>query len=78
MKVFKHHNAKRDRELIGGLVARKKFLSRSIISAAFSLIEAFLSALFFTAVHTKSFGSIICDEEFLKFAASKALRGVET
>jgi hypothetical protein len=73
MRPFKrlNHNAKRDRELIGGLVAREKFLSRSMISAAFSLVEAFLSGLFFTAVHTKWFGSLICDDEFLKYAATK-------
>jgi hypothetical protein len=66
-----NHNAKRDRELIGGLVARDKFLSRSIVSATFSLVEAFLSGLFFTATHTKSLGSLDCDEELLKYAATK-------
>jgi hypothetical protein len=54
-----------------GLVAREKFLSRSIVSATFSLVEAFLSGLFFTAVHTKSLGSLECDEEFLKYAETK-------
>jgi hypothetical protein len=58
-------------DLVAGLVAHEKFLSRSIVSAAFSLVEAFLSGLFFTAVHTKSLSSLKCDEEFLKYAATK-------
>lgn len=61
----------RDRDLVGGLVAKEKFLSRSIISATFSLTEAFLSGLFFTAVHSKSVGRLHCDEDFMRFAANK-------
>ena len=34
-------------------------------------IERFLSGLFFTAVHTKSVGSLGCDEDFLDYAAKK-------
>jgi hypothetical protein len=64
-------DAKRDRMLVGGLVAKQKFLSRSIISATFSLAEAFLSGLFFIAVHSKSVGRLKCDEDFLKFATTK-------
>ena len=60
-----------DSGLIPGLVAREKFLSRSIVSATFSLIEAFLSGIFFTAVHTKLLGSLECEDEFLKYAATK-------
>ena len=56
---------------VAGLVAREKFLSRSIVSATFSLVEAFLSGLFFTAVHTQSLGSLACDEDFLRYAATK-------
>jgi hypothetical protein len=44
-------DARHDSDLVAWLVAREKFLSRSIVSAAFSLIEAFLSGLFYTAVH---------------------------
>jgi hypothetical protein len=62
---------KHDSAVVSGLVAREKFLSRSIVSATFSLVEAFLSGLFFTAVHTKSFGSLVCDEDFLSYAAKK-------
>ncbi|MGH9771582.1 MAG: hypothetical protein ACRD4Q_07780, partial [Candidatus Acidiferrales bacterium] len=64
-------DSRRDRDVIGGLVAKGNFLSRSIISATFSLAEAFLSGLFFTAVHSKSVGHLPCDEEFLKYAATK-------
>jgi len=64
-------DAKHDSGSVAALVAREKFLSRSIVSAAFSLVEAFLSGLFFTAVHTKLLGSLECDEEFLKYAATK-------
>jgi hypothetical protein len=62
---------RRDSDIVAGLVAREKFLSRSIVSATFSLVEAFLSGLFFTAVHTKSLGSLACDEDFLDYAAKK-------
>lgn len=56
---------------IAGLIAHEKFLSRSIISATFSLLEAFISGLFYTAVQTKTIGSLECDDEFLKYAATK-------
>lgn len=64
-------DSRRDRALIGGLVAKEKFLSRSIISATFSLAEAFLSGLFFTALHTKWVGRRPCDEDFLAYAATR-------
>ncbi|MGC8536866.1 MAG: hypothetical protein ACP5QR_15260 [Rhizomicrobium sp.] len=64
-------DSRRDRDVVGGLVAKEKFLSRSIISATFSLAEAFLSGLFFTAVHSKCVGDLPCDEEFLRYAATK-------
>ncbi|MCA3367464.1 MAG: hypothetical protein INF79_17805 [Roseomonas sp.] len=64
-------NSRRDRDSIGPLVAKEKFLSRSIISATFSLAEAFLSGVFFSAVRLKSVGYLHCDEEFSKFAANK-------
>ena len=38
---------------------------------SFSLAEAFLSGLFFTAVHSKSVAHLPCDEEFLKYAATR-------
>lgn len=62
---------RRDRDLIAALVAKENFLSRSIISATFSLVEAFLSGLFFTAVHSQSVGCLPCDDAFLKYAATK-------
>ncbi len=64
-------NTRHDPDLAGKLVAHEKFLSRSLVSASFSLIEAFLSGIFFTAVHTNLLGSLECDEEFLKYAATK-------
>jgi hypothetical protein len=64
-------NAKRDAVSVARLVARENFLSRSIVSATFSLVEAFLSGLFFTAIHTKRLGSLECDEDFLKYSATK-------
>lgn len=64
-------DSRREQDLVGGLVAKEKFLSRSIISAAFSLVEAFLSGLFFTAIHTNSVGTLACDEGFLRFANAK-------
>jgi hypothetical protein len=64
-------DAKRDRKPVAERVGKEKFLSRAIISAAFNLIEAFLSGLFFAAIHAKSVGSLVCDEEFLEFARKK-------
>lgn len=64
-------DSNRERDLVASLVAKEKFLSRSIISATFSLTEAFLSGLFFTAVHTKSVGNLVCDEAFLGYARTK-------
>lgn len=67
---------RRGSDLVAGLVAREKFLSRSIVSATFSLVEAFLSGLFFTAVYTKALGSLECDEEFLNFLSMQQQRRV--
>ena len=64
-------DAKRERDLVARLVAKEKFLSRSIVSATFSLVETFLSGLFFTAIHTKSIGRLPCDDQFLKYARTK-------
>lgn len=69
---------KERRGVASELVARDMFLSRSIISAAFSLVEAFLSGLFFAAIHTSLVGHLPCDENFLQYARSKesaALKG---
>jgi len=60
-----------ERELVASLVAKDKFLSRSIISAAFGLAEAYLSGIFFTAVHSGSVGRVTCTEEFLGYAKTK-------
>ncbi len=64
-------DSKRQRDLVGRLVAKEKFLSRSIISATFSFAEAFLSGLFFTAIHTNLVGCLVCDEGFQKYAGSR-------
>jgi hypothetical protein len=62
---------KKDRPEVARLVGRQKFLCRSIISTAFSLVEAFLSGLFFSAIQTGTVGAQVCDDTFLKFAESK-------
>jgi hypothetical protein len=54
-------DSRRDRDTVAQLVAKANFLSRSIVSATFSLVEAFLSGLFFTAVHVKTVGRLNCD-----------------
>jgi hypothetical protein len=64
-------DAKRERDIVARLVAKEKFLSRSIVSAAFSLLETFLSGYFFTTIHTESIGRLTCDDEFLKYARTK-------
>lgn len=63
--------SKDDRGKVRELVGREKFLSRSTISASFSLVEAFLSGLFFTAIQTKNIGQLECDEAFLAYARGK-------
>lgn len=65
------HDASQDHEKKSQLVAYERLLSRSIVSAAFSLVEAFLSGIFYTATHTRSVGSLICDEDFLHYAKKK-------
>jgi len=62
---------KRQRDEISKLVGRENFISRSMVSAAFSLVESFLSGIFFTALNLKTLGNLRCDEEFLKFAKNK-------
>ncbi len=56
---------------VADLIARENFLSRSITSAAFSLVEAFLSGLFFTAVQEGTIGLLTCDEQFLNYAKTR-------
>jgi hypothetical protein len=64
-------NMKGKRNEIAPLLSRGKFISRSIISASFSLVEAFLSGLFFTALSTRVLGKRNCDENFLRYAEKK-------
>ena len=46
-------NMKSKRDDIAPLTRREKFIGRSLISASFSLVEAFLSGVFFTALNKK-------------------------
>jgi hypothetical protein len=64
-------NMKRRRDDIAPLVGREKFVSRSLVSASFSLVEAFLSGLFFTALNVNALGILPCDQELLKYAKNK-------
>ncbi len=66
-----HLNPKTQRDEIAEHISQRNFLSRSIISAAFSLVESFVSGLFFTAIDTNSIGTLQCGEEFLSFAQKK-------
>jgi len=71
-------NMKNRRDEILPLVSREKFVSRSMVSAAFSLVEAFSSGLFYTAIHYGRLGNFVCDDEFLRYAKNKetaALKG---
>jgi hypothetical protein len=56
------------RDAIARLVGQEKFISRSMVSASFSLVEAFLSGLFFTALHLNSLGRLPCNGEMLTYA----------
>ncbi len=64
-------NPKQSQGEIAELVAREQFLGRSIISAAFSLVESFLSGIFFAASHIQSVGTLSCDADFLNYAKTK-------
>lgn len=64
-------NVRRQRDAIAPLISREKFISRSMVSASFSLVEAFLSGLFFTALSTNSLGILRCDDELLGYAKNK-------
>jgi hypothetical protein len=64
-------NIKSKREELARLVGREKFLSRSMVSASFSLVEAFLSGLFFTALDARALGKLQCDNAFLGYAMNK-------
>jgi hypothetical protein len=55
------------REEVADLVGRERFLSRSVVSAAFSLVEAYLCGLFLVAAHTRTIGMLKCDEIFQKY-----------
>ena len=63
-------SAARRRE-VANLVGREKFLCRTVISSAFSLVEAFLSGLFFTATETGQIGHFVCDGAFIDYARKK-------
>lgn len=65
------HNLKSKHGELGPLVGREKFISRSMVSASFSLVEAFLSGLFFTALNGGTLGKMACGEELLKYARLK-------
>ncbi len=64
-------NVKQKREDVGPLLIREKFISRSMVSASFSLIEAFLSGLFYSALKLRRLGKVVCDENFLHYAEKK-------
>ena len=64
-------NMKGKRDDIAPLISREKFVSRSMVSASFSLVEAFLSGLFFTALNANALGRLPCDEHLLKYAKNK-------
>ncbi len=64
-------NPKEHRDEVADLVARERFLSRSVISASFSLLEAYLSGLFYMALESPSSGRIPVDEKFRGYARTK-------
>jgi hypothetical protein len=64
-------DVKRRRNDVDKLLSRQKFISRSMISASFSLVEAFLSGLFYLALNFRRLGGIQCDEDFLRYAEKK-------
>jgi len=64
-------NLKSRRRDVAPLIRREKFVSRSMVSAAFSLAESFSSGLFFTSLHLQRLGRFPCDQEFLDFAKNR-------
>jgi hypothetical protein len=64
-------NTRLKRDEIAPLIGREKFISRSMVSASFSLVEAFLSGLFFTALNVGMLGKLSCDKDLLNYAKNK-------
>jgi hypothetical protein len=53
------------------IVSKEKFLSRALISTAFSLVETTLSGIFFTAAAGGTLGQLTVDKDFRAFAIKK-------
>ena len=64
-------NMKGKRGDIAPLISREKFISRSMVSASFSLVEAFLSGLFFTALNVGILGKLPRDDELSWYAKNR-------
>ena len=66
-----HKNPKHQRPEVAHLISLQKLLSRSLVSASFSLLEAQLSGMFFAATKDGKMGSLIVSDDFRKFAETK-------
>lgn len=64
-------NQKAIRDKVRPLVSRDKFVSRSIVSAAYSLVEAFISGCLYTADSAGHVGRLVCDDSFRAYARAK-------
>ncbi len=67
-------NMKNKRDQIAPLINREKFVSRSMVSSAFSLVESFTSGLLYTALNTRKLGRYDCRDDFLKYAETKEFK----
>lgn len=64
-------NLKEHKSVVSPLISREKFISRSLISASFSLVESYVSGIFYTVVNVGRIGITECDPEFINFAKNK-------
>ncbi len=59
------------RDTAHSVVAHRRFLCRSLVSASFSLVEAYLSGLFFSALKSGIFNGRVCDPDLTQFFSTK-------
>lgn len=71
-------NPKSQQIEVAHLVSRQKLLCRALVSASFSLLEAYLSGLFFIAANESRLGNAATNEDFRGFARSKESAPLKT
>lgn len=55
------------RDIAHNVVAHRRFLCRSLVSASYSLVEAFMSGIFFSSLKTGIFNGKACEPDLTQF-----------